>query len=72
MRTLDENKMVAVEAGDWATANGCGICAAGIVAAGICWETLLAMLMGGAGEAVALYGLALVDACKNCLYGVSE
>ena len=72
MRSLDENKMVAVEAGDWETVGYCALCIAGAAAAGICVEALLAMIAAGGGEAVVLYGIAVVEACKACYYGITE
>ncbi len=72
MRTLEENKMVSVEAGDWTTVVACIACGAGLAAVGLCWEAFVAYSTATGGEFAKLYGEALFAVCATCLAGGGE
>ena len=73
MRTIDENKMVSIEAGDAATVIACGVCAAAIAAALLSWKEMVAMLLTpGSNQLVLKLGETAAKACAQCVYGIVE
>jgi len=73
MRTIDENKMVSIEAGDAGTVLACIGCAAAIGVAIACIHEVIAMLLTpGANDLVVQYGTGTAALCLLCYYGISE
>ena len=72
MRTLEENKMVTIEAGDWVTALNCAACGALIGFAIGAWELMLECFMTGNWGPLEIYGSAVIETCSACVQGGGE